>query len=118
MTDWQPIAEAKRDGTKYILAKFDWTTGSILDPFGDYPKWHMWWAASGHWSDKWKNWNDGLEPTGLAGPTHFQEIARPAPNIGPDGCAVPPPGWYCTRQSGHSGPCAAIEWMPEVQTNL
>ena len=22
-------------------------------------------------------------------------------------CKVPPEGWYCTRESGHSGPCAA-----------
>jgi len=24
-------------------------------------------------------------------------------------CQVPPPGWRCTRGSGHGGPCAAIE---------
>lgn len=23
-------------------------------------------------------------------------------------CAVPPPGWRCTRAAGHSGPCAAV----------
>lgn len=23
------------------------------------------------------------------------------------GCSVPPEGWYCTRNSGHEGPCAA-----------
>lgn len=23
-------------------------------------------------------------------------------------CRVPPPGWYCTRTPGHSGPCAAL----------
>lgn len=22
-------------------------------------------------------------------------------------CKVPPPGWYCTREAGHKGPCAA-----------
>lgn len=22
-------------------------------------------------------------------------------------CEMPPPGWYCTRSSGHDGPCAA-----------
>jgi hypothetical protein len=25
-------------------------------------------------------------------------------------CEVPPEGWYCTREAGHDGPCAA---MPE-----
>lgn len=23
-------------------------------------------------------------------------------------CTVPPPGWYCTRTPGHTGPCASI----------
>lgn len=23
-------------------------------------------------------------------------------------CDVPPPGWYCTREAGHNGPCAAV----------
>lgn len=23
-------------------------------------------------------------------------------------CTLPPPGWECTRQAGHDGPCAAI----------
>lgn len=27
-------------------------------------------------------------------------------------CGIPPVGWRCTRKTGHSGPCAAIE-MPE-----
>lgn len=30
------------------------------------------------------------------------------------GCSVPPAGWYCTRQRGHTGPCAA--W-PEAARN-
>jgi len=25
----------------------------------------------------------------------------------PESCTVPPAGWYCTRQAGHAGPCAA-----------
>ena len=25
----------------------------------------------------------------------------------PESCTVPPEGWYCTRQKGHEGPCAA-----------
>jgi len=23
-------------------------------------------------------------------------------------CEVPPPGWRCTREQGHEGPCAAV----------
>lgn len=23
------------------------------------------------------------------------------------GCEVPPPGWWCSREPGHDGPCAA-----------
>lgn len=23
-------------------------------------------------------------------------------------CALPPPGWHCTRGAGHDGPCAAL----------
>lgn len=25
------------------------------------------------------------------------------------GCTVPPPGWWCSREPGHRGPCAARE---------
>lgn len=25
-----------------------------------------------------------------------------------DVCRVPPEGWYCTREAGHTGPCAAL----------
>lgn len=25
----------------------------------------------------------------------------------PESCLVAPDGWYCTRQKGHDGPCAA-----------
>ncbi len=28
--------------------------------------------------------------------------------ITPTFCTIPPPGWSCTRKSGHKGPCAAI----------
>lgn len=27
----------------------------------------------------------------------------------PDPCLKPPPGWRCTRERGHRGPCAAVE---------
>lgn len=28
-------------------------------------------------------------------------------------CQVPPPGWFCSRTPGHSGPCAARQAEPE-----
>jgi hypothetical protein len=29
-------------------------------------------------------------------------------------CNLPPPGWYCTREAGHEGPCAAMPmYTPE-----
>ena len=27
---------------------------------------------------------------------------------GAQACDSPPPGWYCTRERGHDGPCAAL----------
>lgn len=29
------------------------------------------------------------------------------PNPPPPRCMRPPPGWWCSREPGHSGPCAA-----------
>lgn len=60
--DWQPIETAPKDGTRILLAKI---VGHPGHPTA------LWWATAGHWSEKWKNWNDGIEPAGLAGPTHW-----------------------------------------------
>lgn len=27
----------------------------------------------------------------------------------PESCLLAPPGWYCTRQKGHEGPCATVQ---------
>lgn len=64
---WQPIATAPRDGTKVLLAKI---VGHIDHPTA------IWWVVQGFWSDKWHNWNDGIEPSGLAGPTHWMSVPR------------------------------------------
>lgn len=34
------------------------------------------------------------------------------------GCALPPPGWTCTRMPGHDGPCAAYPETIEVPSCL
>lgn len=67
---WQLIETAPKDGTGIILAKIAPTRGApdfgieAHEPF-------VWWATKGFWSDRWNNWNDGVEPTGLAEPTHW-----------------------------------------------
>jgi hypothetical protein len=30
-------------------------------------------------------------------------------------CERPPAGWYCTREAGHEGPCAAREDAPDIE---
>lgn len=48
-------------------------------------------------------------------PYIFWEIRVARPNIAvrrpprnqPPRCEVPPPGWWCSRDPGHDGPCAA-----------
>ena len=32
---------------------------------------------------------------------------------GMDRCSRPPPGWWCSREQGHEGPCAAREVVDE-----
>jgi hypothetical protein len=34
-------------------------------------------------------------------------VAKLAPCVHGQGCEVPPPGWWCSREPGHKGPCAA-----------
>lgn len=65
---WQDISTAPKDGTRILLCKI---VGHPEHPTA------LWWACSGHWSDKWKNWNDGVEPSGLAGPTHWMPLLAP-----------------------------------------
>ena len=35
-----------------------------------------------------------------------QGTGEPSPTV----CELPPPGWACTREPDHEGPCAAIPW--------
>jgi hypothetical protein len=74
---WQPIETAPRDGERIVLAKYDWAHG--LSAFGpsDVQIYGLWWMTVGYWSDKWLNWNDGIEPSGLASPTHWMPLPEP-----------------------------------------
>lgn len=90
MSEWQPIESAPKDGTKILLARFGYvsdTTG--LDEGSEewsrriwdqsHRVYCLWWAIGGWWSAKWNNWNDGTEPAGLAGPTHWMPVETPDP---------------------------------------
>ena len=65
---WRPIETAPKDGTRIVLAKY---VGHFDHPTA------LWWMLLGMWSTKWSNWNDGIEPCGLAGPTHWRPILAP-----------------------------------------
>lgn len=79
---WQPIESAPKDGSKIILAKFGFINDTG-DAKIDSPEWYeriwdntrrkyaFWWSASGFWSDRFSNWNDGVEPSGFNNPTHW-----------------------------------------------
>jgi len=36
----------------------------------------------------------------------------------PNACKIPPDGWWCSRQAGHEGPCAARETVPAQYAKL
>lgn len=65
---WQPIDTAPKDGVRFIAAKFV----GHPDHSGCF-----WWASTCSWSEKWNKWWDGIEPSGLAGPTHWMHVENP-----------------------------------------
>lgn len=69
--EWRLIETAPKDGTPLILSKW---AGHTEHPTA------LLWITRGHWSTKWSNWSDGIEPCGLADPTHWMlqsELPRP-----------------------------------------
>ena len=66
---WQPIDTAPRDGSKILLARIG--RNEVGENLG------IWWACSGFWHSRYENWNDGIEPSGLAHPTHWQPLPPP-----------------------------------------
>lgn len=66
---WRPIGSAPKDGFDLLLGHW----GTRYDTGGGH--WH--WFSRGHWSARFNNWNDGIEPAGLADPTHWQPLPAP-----------------------------------------
>ena len=66
--------------------------------------WHKEWLLSTepHWGDR-INWTTADEIA-----RRLDDLAAPEPET----CTLPPKGWYCTRQAGHDGPCAAHPELP------
>lgn len=63
-----------------------------------------------------KRWGDWAETTTPPGQVHvdaqlhvYSDTTQPARACGTDQA---PEGWECTRQQGHTGPCAAVEVEP------
>lgn len=93
---WQDIETAPKDVRDLILARYGyvWDTGDAefgselwrkraLGEAEDSKRvYQLWWLTKGHWSSKWKNWNDGIEPSGLASPTHFMPLPDPPQHTG------------------------------------
>jgi len=67
---WMGIDSAPKDGSRILLAKFS-----------GHPEREscLCWCVAGEWSLKWNNWNDGVEPAGLAEPTHWMRVPKPWP---------------------------------------
>ncbi len=69
---WRTIKSAPKD-RRILLGKI---VGHPAHPTA------LWWAVLGNWSTQWNNWSDGIEPSGLADPTHWAEppaIPLPSP---------------------------------------
>ena len=64
--EWQPIETAPKD-RRILLGKI---VGHPAHPTA------LWWAVAGSWSERWQNWNDGIEPAGLASPNHWCDLPK------------------------------------------
>lgn len=72
LVEWRGIESAPKDGSRVLLGKI------VGHPSH---KTALWWAVAGYWSERWKNWNDGVEPSGLAGPTHWSPLPKPPEGV-------------------------------------
>jgi hypothetical protein len=71
MTEWMPIETAPKDGSVIVLARW------VAHPLQPTLPLTMSWITKGCWSLKFKNWSDGLEPSGLNKPTHWIKLSPP-----------------------------------------
>lgn len=81
-------AHAEADGVEKELLEtphqFDFTCARCPDPKHPTPEYHN----TGH--------------------AHIGPVARPLPPKEQNRCRLPPEGWKCTREKGHTGPCATV----------
>lgn len=56
----------------------------------------------------------GREVTNDSRYTNVRLAQDGIPDESKSSCAIPPEGWYCTREAGHDGPCAA--WPTNKET--
>jgi len=115
---WLPIESAPKDGTRIIVAHIGWCYSNDRFKelvFSDAPRneYRVFWVSQARFDAKRDKWTDGLDS--LVPPTHWQPLITPQPDAGPNGCAIPPAGWYCTRKACHDGPCAAIETADAIE---
>lgn len=66
LPEWKPIDAAPRD-RRILLAKI------VGHPAHETA---IWWVSIGEWSQRWDRWWDTVDPSGLAGPTHWMPLPR------------------------------------------
>ena len=100
---WHAMESAPHD-RPVLLTVFGWCVTDLDEWTMQY---QQAWVAKGYWHEERGYWTDGVER--LVEPTHWMPLADhvPRPIKGPNGCAIPPAAWFCTREVGHEGPCAA-----------
>ena len=57
---WRSLESAPKDGEWFEIGT--WVDG------------RCWWLCKAQWSSRWARWWDGIEPCGLASPTHWRPI--------------------------------------------
>ncbi len=71
--EWRDIESAPRDGTWIVVSQ--WNREEVRFT-------RMFWASIAQWTERWSTprWWDGVEPSGLAEPTHWMATVPPNPS--------------------------------------